>query len=134
MPADNLTNLEQRIVELAAQRYRRPFFRWGHLLGWLSLPLVALSFVPAFKSRDIWIVCAVNLLIFEWYFVLSTRIIGKLSTQEGIELSQNACNEGDQKRTASPRFRSTWLTMACLLPLSLLVSFATSHTPITSRS
>lgn len=78
---DDLDNLEQKLVMLAAKRYKRFYFRWGHLLGWLALPLGALMLVPDLKPYTNWMAWAAILLGFEWYFVVSTRVIGKLQAR-----------------------------------------------------
>lgn len=73
--------LEQKIVRLSAARYQRPFYRWGHLLGWLAPALFFLFFVPSLKPYQFWIYAIAIMLIFEWYHVVTTRVIGKLHAQ-----------------------------------------------------
>ena len=79
------TGLEKELVALAASRYQRSFYRWGHLLGWLALPLGVLMFVPALKPYSGWLAWAAILLIFEWYHVVTTRIIGRLNAGESVD-------------------------------------------------
>ena len=75
----DFTRLEKKIVNLAATRYQRWFYRWGHLLGWLATPLVILMYVPALKPCSDWLAFGAVLLLFEWYHVVTTRVIGKLN-------------------------------------------------------
>lgn len=80
--------LEQKYIALSLKRYNRPFFRWGHLLGWLALPLLLLMLVPPFKPYGVWLSSLGILLIFHWYFVVTTRIIGKLKSNLDAANSQ----------------------------------------------
>ncbi len=81
MSLPELDKLEQKLVTLSAERYRRPFYRWGHLLGWFAPVLACLLFIPSLKPYQSWIGGACTLLMFEWYFVLTTRVIGKLQAE-----------------------------------------------------
>lgn len=79
------TRLEKELVAVAASRYQRSFYRWGHLLAWLFLPLAVLMFVPALEPYSDWLAWGGMLLIFEWYHVVTTRIIGKLNAAESVD-------------------------------------------------
>lgn len=81
MAADELDDFERKLVALSARRYRRAFYRWGHLLGWLVLPITGLMLEPAMQPYSEWLLTAVFLLMFHWYFVVSTRVIGKLQSR-----------------------------------------------------
>jgi len=70
--------LEQMFIDLSLKRYNRWFFRWGHLLGWLAFPVAVIMFVPAFKPYGMWLSWLAIMFLFEWYFVVTTRVIGKL--------------------------------------------------------
>jgi len=85
MTTDDLNDVERKLAELSAKRYRRLFYRWGHLLGWLALPLLALMFVPTMQPYSHWLAWAGVLLVFTWYFVVSTRVMGKLQSQSKKE-------------------------------------------------
>ncbi len=78
-------SLERQFVELAAKRYRRKFYQWGHLLGWLALPIFGLMFLPGLEPYLTWLGIAAILLMYEWYHVVTTRIIGKLHARAAIE-------------------------------------------------
>jgi len=79
------TELEKKLVAIAKSRYQRSFYRWGHLLGWLGLPLTVLMFVPALKPYSKWLAWGAILLMFEWYHVVTTRVIGKLNAAEPVD-------------------------------------------------
>lgn len=81
MAADELNDLDRKLIALSAKRYHRSFYRWGHLLGWLALPILGLMFLPAMQPYLEWLAWAVTLLMFHWYFVVSTRVIGKLQAR-----------------------------------------------------
>ncbi len=86
--------LEQKLIDLSLRRYNRWFFRRGHLLGWLALPIVLLMFVPAFKPYARWLSWLAILLLFEWYFVVATRVIGKLKAKVDSEVADPPQSEG----------------------------------------
>ncbi len=81
----DLTSLEKSIVRFSLRRYDRPFYRRGHLLGWLLIPLAMLSVLPSF-SRFRWIGGAIYILMFVWYAAVVTRVIGKLASRLNIVL------------------------------------------------
>jgi hypothetical protein len=76
---EELTHLEQTIVDHAKKRYRRHVFRYGHLVGWLIVPIAAVLFVPAMHpyQQGFSLFILVVLLLSQSF--TSTRIIGKLS-------------------------------------------------------
>jgi hypothetical protein len=78
MAGDELNHFEQKFVTLSARRYRSWFYRWGHLLGWLAVPIPILMVVPGVQPYSRWLAWAGALLFFEWYHVATTRVIGKL--------------------------------------------------------
>ena len=75
------TSLEQQLIDLSANRYNRWFFRWGHLLGWLAPPVFVITWLPAIRPYRSWLFWLVIVLAFEWYVVVSTRVIGKLKAR-----------------------------------------------------
>jgi hypothetical protein len=124
----DLDNLEESILKFSVRRYRRPFYRWGHLLGWLTFPLLALAFLPASKPYEVWIVCAVNLCIFSWYSVVITRVIGKLAARLGMEAAQSLdANHGQDHPTPHA---ANLLVVLAALPIAALVAFRASEKPL----
>ena len=69
---------EQKLIDLLLRRYNRWFCKRGHLLGRLALPVFVLMLLPTFKPYATWLSWLAIMLIFEWYFVVTTRVIGKL--------------------------------------------------------
>lgn len=76
--------LERKFIDLSLRRYDRWFYRWGHLLGWLALPVGALMLLPAFRPYAGWLCWLGIVLLFERHFVVTTRVIGKLARGLGL--------------------------------------------------
>ena len=73
-----MNSMERKIVDLSSRRYNRWSFRWGHLLGWLALPLFLVAALPGSEKYSGWLLTLSAYLMFHWYFVVTTRVIGKL--------------------------------------------------------
>jgi hypothetical protein len=122
MPVQQFTNLEQAVLTFCLRRYQRCFYRWGHLLGWLSLPLLALDAVPALKSYRLWITGAGLFCIFLWYYFVLTRLVGKLAAYLEVGeipiTSDLPVVEGYRRLIPS---RTTAIVFAAGLPVSVLI-------------
>jgi hypothetical protein len=124
MSEKDLSDPELKIAASAARRYRRPFYRWGHLLGWLMVPLVVLYFVPAFARYRVWINGGIILCIFVWYYVNHTRVIGKLAAGADIDRSQLAEAEQVPRGIRILFYRPTLAILMALLPISVFLVLA----------
>jgi hypothetical protein len=123
---DDINSLERRIIALSVQRYRKSFFRWGYWLGWAAVSLIVLLFVPALRAYQAWISGAATLLMLTWFFVVATRVIGKLADDRLL-----ADEEGKTSPPSARKgiFRPTLLVMCAIAPLALLGGARASSNP-----
>jgi hypothetical protein len=115
---EELTRVERAIVDHARKRYRRFIFRYGHLAGWLIVPLAAILFIPTMQSYQQRLsILMLAILLFSQSFI-STRIIGKLAAT--VDCNRNI-EFGIPPRKAgfSLRSRPGLLFYVLLFPIAL---------------
>jgi len=129
---NELNNSERETVAQARARYRRFYYRWGHLLGWLCLPLFFLMLVPVLKPSQTWMFGAAVLLMMQWYSVRSTRIIGKLAdvTAEDAMIDQASVLSNRRGLRIVIALRAYLV----LLPVAMIIAILSTPRPVTVKN
>ncbi|MGH7868498.1 MAG: hypothetical protein ACREP9_12955, partial [Candidatus Dormibacteraceae bacterium] len=101
--AANLGKNEIRYVQSCSHFYRAWFFRGGHWLLWLLLPIPLFMSVPAVHHYSVFLFCLV-MIGFTPYTVFSITIIGKLKTT----FNEAWIGEDASKPKPVPWIRTDW--------------------------